>query len=182
MRFHNITFFTYAQLEDKTQFDFVIKFSKEFELKNDYFKIGDITELTFGQVKEIQHKYEKGLEYSGYIDFLKDVKNLKVEEIVNTRLLDFYQSLNYLNSEIERLNIIEAKTLSHEPSSLEIRAGIDKFNVFGNFNQIAFFCEKFNWSLEYVKGLKYSDAFAFLYRDKVSNDFQKNYTKLSASK
>jgi len=179
MRINNITFLEYCKLEDKSAFDFVIKFSKEFELAIDHFGVGDITLKKFGTVKELQHKYEKGIEYKDYFELIEDMTGKKENEIMSIRLMEFFQAIRYLNTEIERVNTLETKMLSHEPTDLEIRAGIEKFNVLGNFNQKTFFCDKFNWTLEYVDNMKYTDAFAFLYKDKLMTDFQKKYTKLS---
>ena len=176
MELKNITLKEYVELDDKKEYEFALKYSKEFKKSNDYFKLGDFNELKFGFVKDAQYYLSNGMTYDRYASMISEQKNIK--NIGNTHILDFFQSFNYFQEQIKQISDIEmvalaSKNTSKEQEEMEA-AGIEMFEVFGVYLQIRSIAIALNTTIEQVRNMKYSDAFVELAYQKTDFQFKKN--------
>ena len=162
--------------EEKEKLLFAVRYSRKAKPR-DVFGFGDITKKTFYEVKEFQRLFSLSYDaaVTAVIDWLHDNK------VKDPDAFDFFAFYNYIKSEVEKVNKIEEK-LAYSPSVDEDIAGIDRFNQFGYFGQVLSICERFGWSLEYVKDLPYNTAFTILLYYKEQADFNKKITDIKFRK
>jgi hypothetical protein len=155
MKFNNITYGQYLDLEDKSEIDFAIKYM----LPKDYFNVGDFTELKFGLIKDIMFDVSKGLSFETFIDYFEKITTVKLKDAKVLELFGFHK---YLISEIERIAKIENNGLSYSPTDEEIRAGIDIFEKYSYYPQLRSIAIAFYMTIDEVRELKYSHCFTEL--------------------
>jgi len=65
----------YVELEDKSEYDFAMKYAFIFTEPTDEYKVGDVMELSFGFIKDFQYEMEKGLTYDKLFQFISEVSS-----------------------------------------------------------------------------------------------------------
>jgi hypothetical protein len=179
----DITLKEYFELEEKENYDFAIKYSKSvFNKPLDIFKIGDMTELSFGLIKDLQYDIEQGLSWMKFLDYLEEITGIDVKKIVNYKLTAICRVRSYILKEIERINEIENELLAYYPDSDEKNAGIDEFNKFGNYGQLRKLANEDVTKLDEVKKIKYSIGLMELYYQRVESDYQLRLMKIKSKK
>jgi hypothetical protein len=174
----DITFKDYVEIEDKSLYDYCIKFAYSFNNPIDHFKIGDFTELSFGIVKDIQFDMAGGIGWEKLIEYFEILSGRNKKEISGMRLIELCQSKKYLSDEIEKINHIESEALSYIPDADEERAGIDRFNTFGAYLQFRSIATIFAVDIETVRSWKYSHCLIELYYQKMSYDYEKELLRI----
>ena len=122
MQYKNYNLVEYTNLPDKSEFDFIMRFDKKFTVSIDVFNLGDFTELTFGYVKDLQYRSTKGMTWLDICEVIAKIKKLKVKQVAQYGMLELCQQKNYIQEEIERINLVESTVLGHEPEDEEVRA------------------------------------------------------------
>ena len=120
MQYKNYSLVEYTNLFDKSEFDFIMKFDKKFSVSIDVFNLGDFTELTFGYVKDLQYKANKGMTWIDICEVIAKVKGYKLKQVAQNGMLELCQQKNYIQEEIERINLVESTVLGHEPEDVEV--------------------------------------------------------------
>jgi hypothetical protein len=173
----------YLELEEKENYDFAIKYSKSiFNKPLDLFKIGDMTELNFGIIKDLQYDIENGLTWIKFLEYLEQITGIDIKKIVNYKLTAICRVKSYIFKEMERINEIENELLSYMPDSDEQNAGINEFNKFGTYGQFRKLANEDVTKLEEVKKIKYSIALMELYYQRVESDYQIRLMKIKSKK
>ena len=160
----------YLELEpdDRSDYDFALKFAIQFTKCEDTFSIKDVSEIEFGLVKEYMQRLEQ-MTYFELLDILKKIKDLNY---LNMPLDVFSRGVSWLNNEIENLIEIEGKMLVSNLSAKELNAG-DKLDGLGYYLQERELCGGDITKLEAIRSLPYSACFTELYARKKINDYQK---------
>jgi hypothetical protein len=82
--------------------------------------------------------------------------------------------LNKLKAIIEKENEVLKSDITHEQKA----AGIENFNVLGDFNTIDLIASKYSYTHEQVENLKYDLIFLILYKSNLTSKFEKAYSEL----
>lgn len=173
----------YLELEEKDDYDFAIKYSKSiFNKPLDVFGIGDMTELTFGIIKDIQYDVLEGMNWIKFLEYLQTLTKINLKKLVNYKLTTICRVKSYIYEEIKRINEIETELLGYTPDSDEKSAGIDSFNQFGTYGQLRKLANEDITKLEDVKKIKYSICLMELYYQKTENEFQTQLMKIKSKK
>jgi hypothetical protein len=169
-----ITFLEYIQLEDKSVYDFWMKYAYECQAK-DVFGVGDFMKLPFGFIKDQQYELTKGMGWEKMLDAFSILTKKTVKQLVKYPLLEICQFKNYFLAEMEKINMVESETLSHSADKKEIAAGIDRFNVLGAYLQIESLAGNDVLKIESVKKLPYETCYLWLYSQSLKADYQHDY-------
>lgn len=175
MKLKNITVLEFCLLDEAERgtYEFAIKYSDITKAK-DIFKIGDLTKKTFGEVKDYQTIASSKDAIIKFTELLP--------ESLNMNIFDYISGLNYIFEEVDRVNKIEQKLLSHEPTIEEVSAGIDRFAQLGVGIQIDNLAHGKVWLYETIRNLKYEDCLFKLLLEKLNNDYKKDYYKIITQK
>lgn len=174
----NITFKSYLALEDKAEYDFLIMFSGLFNKPEDIFCFGDLTNQSFGFIKELQQDFNKGLTWERFFYHIKK----PIDQLLEYGLMELCQARSYFKSEIERINKVESEILASETTEDEIRSGIEKFSVFGPYTQLRSIAITFGKLPREIESMKYSDALLELYYQKLSFEYQSTLREIRTSR
>ena len=128
----DISFQDYISLNNRSQYDYYLRYGKLKPL--DYFKLGDITEQSYGFVKDMQEY----LNYSGltWINYFKTMEEYGHKINPKDSLFTLQQSRLWLKEQIEFVNKLESDGLGHTPEPDEEVAGIDMFGKYRSFMQL----------------------------------------------
>ena len=176
MKLPFITIGEYCQLnnEERKDYDFAIKYSKQAEAK-DILLFGYITKKTFGDVKDWQQLFS---ENESFVKFL----TMFDEKLLTLDVFSFFAFYRYVESEVVRVSEIEQKLLSHEPTADEVASGIDRFNIFGVAIQIDNLAKGDITKWEVIRKMPYEHCLLKLVMDKTANDFTRDYQELMIKK
>ena len=110
----------------------------------------------------------------------------KVEQIKGS-LLDMnvssvYSAGLYLINQLKEILERENELLSSNITEEQKRAGIESFNVLGEFNTIDMIAEKYKYTHKEVEELDYDLIFLILYKNKLTTNFEKNYSEILKEK
>jgi hypothetical protein len=175
MLLQNIKYKDYFTLEDRSEYDFAIKYCKA----EDVFNVGDFIELPFGIVKDMQYHVTNGLTFETFIEYFTKLTKVDVKDVY---LFDLFKFHKHVISELEKIYDIENRSLSSEPTDLELRAGIENFSKYGYYSQFRQIMITFGISEQQVYDMPYNKVFMELLYQKDLNDFHSRYSKISMSK
>lgn len=164
-----ITLRKYVELEDKSEIDFLIKYSGLFNMPVDTIGIGDLTERTFGEVKDLQYEIDKGL---SFYEALKWFEKFNPEILKTIRIDKACQAFRFLIQEVSRINDIEKDLLSSPAKAEYVEAGIEDLNQLGIYLQLRQIATTFHMTVDEVKAMPYNDAFLELVTQKRISDFE----------
>lgn len=136
-----------------------------------------IMSLRFVDVSDIKENFES-MNVNGIISSLRLAFGLKENEILHTDVVEFYQAFNWMQEELDRIYKAEKK-LNSQPESKLKEAGINELDIFGNLNSLIAIGEKFATPPHEVEKWSYSLVFSLIYHNKISNEIQKRYDKIS---
>lgn len=179
MTLPNITVKEFLELQDTElihQYEFFFKYSIVMNEAIDHFKIGDMTEQSFGLIKDLQFDISEG--ETGWIKLISYIEKIIHQKCGDLDLTTFVQTWKYILSEIERISEIESIALKYEATDEEIQAGIDRLGVLGIYMQIRSLTKGDITKNEMVRNMKYSDAFVELVTQKMLSDYEKELVKI----
>lgn len=177
----NITFVQYVELKDKSAYDYAATYSRVLNTPVDIFKVGMFNKLTFGQVKDLQTTFASGVDYKEMINFVCNLKKLKLKEVVLKPFFEICKFRSYVISEIEKIQRIE-ESLNYKVSAQDKTAGIEKLAKFGVGIQIDKLAMGKIWMYETVRKQDYEKAFFKLLMDKEINEYNAIRNKLNQKK
>ena len=174
----DITLKEYFELEDKTEYEFALKYAKPL----DVFNVGDFTEFEFGFIKELQQDMNEGLTWINLIEYLERLMKKDKKQIVNYKFWTIARFKSYIEAEIERITEIENELLSYVPDAIEVQAGIEAFNKFGYYGQLRKLAKEDVTKLKEIEKTKYSICLTELYYQKTSDEYQNEYNRIKYKK
>lgn len=151
----------------------------------------DIKTKTFAQKILLQRVKSKELDKALALYYQPIVSGRKFDydkamellpEIEKLKLCDVYCIADYLFKQLKVVLEMEKKELSVPPTSEQIRAGINMFDVFGVNNTIDALAGGDILKYEKVLKLNYNTVFLKLKRTKLEGKYRKNYEKIMQSK
>lgn len=181
MSLKNISYRKYAVLEDKSEYDFYIKYSIVCNTSKDIFKLGDMTQRSFGLIKDIQYDLGQGeLTWLRYLEYIQTMTGKSIKRLALLGIVELCQSHKYFISEIQRIIEIESIALEYAPDNKEVRAGINKLDDLAIYLQIRSIAQELNMTIKQVKDMKYEEAFVELVAQSRLADYSKKYMKINA--
>jgi len=176
MKLESITIGEYCQLDEDERevYDFAVKYSVQSEPR-DVLSFGDITKKTFGEVKDWQQRFSS---QDAFVKFLTHFE----EKCLSLDVFSFFAFYRYVQSEVERVSLIESQLLAHEPTAEEQAAGLERFAKLGVGIQIDNLAKGKVWMYETIRALPYEECLFKLVLDKTNNDFQIDYQKVLNNK
>jgi len=178
----NLTFNEYFVLEDKSEQNFAIKYSKELNDPVDIFEIGDFTELTFKTVKDMQYNISNGLTWENVFELVESVKGISYKVLGLKTIFDLARFKSYIDIEIQRINTIENIALSHTATTDEEIAGIDDLSDLGSYLQFRELANEDITKIKEIEQMKYSDCLLELVARKRIYDYRKSYNDRKSRK
>lgn len=175
MEIENIIIAKYFELQDRKTYDYIINYSTD---SKDLFNIGDFTNLTFGVVKDMQYKFNKGIGIKSILEFISNHTEQELSEIGKTNFMDFVKAFNYIKKQIEFINTIEENSLVGVMDADAEQAGVDRFDKYGYWIQIDKLAGGDPLKYEAVKNLTYLDCHTKLYYEVEKEDYNSTLNKI----
>ena len=167
----------YIELEDKSEYDFFMKYSIVLNTPVDHFRLKNMSETqTFGMIKDLQYDLSEGMNWYQIIDYLgkltgqKNIQNMTIDKIC--------QQWKYIISEINRISEIESIALAYYPTNEEKQAGIDKLSALGSYLQFRNIAKEINLTIDQVKNIPYAEGFLELVTQKKLSDYDSSLIKI----
>lgn len=170
----NIGEYLHLSEEERESYDFAIKYSEQAEAR-DILAFGDLTDKTFGEVKDWQQRFS---EQDVFVKFLTNY----YPESVGFDVFKFFAAFRFVEGEVLRVAEIEAKLLHHEPSIEEEAAGLERFAKLGVGIQIDSLAKGQVWMYETVRQMPYKECLFKMVLDKTNNDYQNEFQKVLLNK
>jgi hypothetical protein len=106
-----------------------------------------------------------------------EVEKIK-EGLLGLSVSSVYSAGIYLINQLKEIVEREGKLLKSEVTEQQKRAGIDSFNVLEEFNTIDMIAKDYKYTHKEVEALEYDLIFLILYKNKLSTNFEKNYSEI----
>jgi hypothetical protein len=110
-----------------------------------------------------------------------EVEKIK-EGLLDMNVSSVYSAGLYLISQLKEIVEREAELLKSEVTEQQKRAGIESFNVLGEFNTIDMIAKDYKYTHKEVEELEYDLIFLILYKNKLTSTFEKNYSEIMKEK
>lgn len=180
MELENITFGQYLALPDpdREQYDFFMMYSTVLNNPTDTMAIGDMTERSFGLVKDMQYDLSQGMTWTAVTEYIIKLTSKSYADIAGMPLDQFCQGWKYIQGEIERITEIEAITLAYTPTDDEVRAGIDRLAPLGMYLQFRSIAKSLGYSIDQVKAMRYDEAFLELTTQKLLSEYETEIARI----
>lgn len=164
-----------------------IAVNDEFKKSSDILNIGDITECSFGLVKEIlmdmEGEWTFGQQYESLQKILLEKQNNT--DILSMNIVEFIQELNYVKDCLEQIVKNEIELLSNSDfDEIAERAvigdnGKSLFEGIEVYLQLRQLANEDITKIDQIEKMKYSDCFLELYARNQLNKFESNYNRLT---
>lgn len=182
MDLKNISFGEYLALDNQEEYSFFMRYSNVLNRAQDTFMIGDMTEKSFGIVKDLQFDMSQGMTWNQIIEYIMKFTGKDYGQIVALPLTKFCPGWKYIQGEIERITDIEMAALSYTPTNEEKEAGIDNLDILGVYLQIRKIALTLRYSIEQVKAMRYDEAFLELVTQKKLSEYESELSKVYKNK
>lgn len=173
LKVENISIEEYLNLEDKSEFHWLMNYAKPYRTAEDLYDIGDVKSLSFGFIKDYQSEFVKGMSFVTQLNLTTDVLGIDKDD----KLINVCRGLTYLDSEIVKIAEMESAQLQFSPSGKEISAGIDSFNKFGAYSQFRKLAGGDITKIEKVREMSYYSCFVELLYLNTEASYQKRLNK-----
>jgi hypothetical protein len=165
----DISFRKYAELKDKSVYNYAAMYSRVLNTSKDIFDIGEFNKLTFGQVKDAQTAFANGVYWLKLLNFVSEIKSISVKKIAKYKFFELCKFRRYVEEQLDKIQRIESK-MYYEVTGIDKAAGIDKLTQFGVVIQIDKLAGGDVMKWELVKQLPYAIGFMKLYMDKTVDE------------
>lgn len=178
----NITFKQYFNLEDRTAYDYALKYGKLPPC--DFLGLGSFLERPFGFVKDMQYlaTSSTGLTWSGFFEQLEKLLKISFDKLTDKSLFELYQTRLYCVEEIEKINKTESESLGHSPTPEESAAGLERFAEYKAFIQYDALAAGDLTRFEEIEKLPYSLCFTKLKLEADRDQYDRDYTTILKNK
>lgn len=167
METFKITFKQYFELDDKSDYDFLLRYEKSYIKPVDNYSIGDLKKKSFGIVKDLQSD----------CNLFNIVNTLSINP--NDLLFKVSQSYYYVYNELCKINELETQLLGNSYASDEqIEAGIEDFEKIGVYMQFHELTGGDVTKYETVRNTEYNVCLLELYTRKLKYDYFERFNKI----
>ena len=172
----NISFITYSNLEDKSKYDYLLRYAK-FEYEN-IFSLKPLADNTFGHVKNVQELLNyTGLTWEMFFQLISEEKGITIKAVAENSLFDLHRQRLWLKNEVEEINKLE-NSIGSGVTKLQEAAGIERFNKYRSFLVLDNLAGGDITKYEEIKGTPYWTCFVKLRLEAERNDYQEKYNEL----
>ena len=178
----DISFREYFEREDKYEYDFLARYGRAFTASEDTLGIGDVMQLSFGLVKDIQADLEEGIDWQSMTTYLSLASRIEIKLLTGRKFLEICKARSYLVTEIERLIELERRELSHAPTSEEINAGIEDLGYLSIYLQMRSIATTFSKSIEEIRAWTYEACFTELVASKRLYEYDRRLIEIRRPK
>ena len=179
MILNNITFADMLKLTDEEAFiySYSFKYGRFLNKAKNHFKFKPLREYTFGQIKDVQQEIEKGLQVS---DIPRVLALFEGDDLryFNETIVEVFQQFAWVKESVIDITEIEREALSRQLTDKEIKAGVDRFEMFGVYPQIRSFANAFNQTIDWARSQPYEHGFVELIYQKTLGEYESNYSKI----
>ncbi|TYP71495.1 hypothetical protein [Aquimarina intermedia] len=154
----------------------IIKPSNEFGK----YKAKKLGVLSFGQVASIKRNVLNP-NYDSLIETFQLVYDVKVDQILNSDIVDFLQAFNYILESTKNLITKENKALSSDPDFDLEMAGINRLSVFGELSTLIAIAEKFGKTPQEVEEWQYNFVLSLMIHNKIYKEIEQKYNEIKQS-
>ena len=180
MQIKNISFRQYAELEDRAEYDYYLKYG--FFDPEDVFNTGKFLDLSFGEVKDMQYYMSSGLTWENFFKALSELKGLNYKELAERSIFDLHKARLYFAEQVSLINSMESDHLGHQATPEETQAGIEMFSSYGAFIQFDKLAGGDPLKYGEIKKLKYDLCFTKLKLEADRNEFNERYHEIIKNK
>lgn len=175
----NISFLEYVEKGFDSRYDYALLFGNFEPL--DLFSLGDLTNHTFGFVKDIQEilNYE-GLTWDRLFDEMSKFLKVDKKSLYQYKFFDLFRFKLFLKKEVEKINELESKAFGHETTIIESEAGIDEFAKYRSFIQLDKLANGDILKYDEIRKQPYFICFTKLKLESDRVEFDKRFAKLSS--
>jgi hypothetical protein len=177
MEIRDITLKEYFELEDRSEYDFVMKYSQRFNEPTDIFGMGELTNRSFGFVKDLQYTFSEGVEWKELINFVEVLTGETQRKLIEYRFIDWCKFMAFMVESLGTISKLE-EHLVYQTTGADEDAGISNLNKFGVFIQIDTLAKGDIRLYEQIRGLKYDLCFTKLLMDKEIQEYINNRSKV----
>jgi len=178
MKVIDITFKEYVELKDRTTYDYYLRYA-DFE-PGDLFGLNDITEHTYGFVKDVQELLNyTALTWGNYTELLEEYNISTPINTGNLSLFKLHCSKLWLKEQIEQLNELESIALGQASTAKEQAAGVDMFAEYRSFIQLDKLSDGDILKYDEIKKMPYLRCFTKLKLEADKQTFQINLNNLN---
>lgn len=173
----DLTFKEYLEKEDKYPYHYANLFSNKLNEPVDVFGFGPIHLMTFGQVKDLQYLFRKGLTWELLIQSVEMIKGIDKKEIIENKYFDLCKFMAFIRAGLDSIIRLE-EHLSHEATDKDVAAGIENLSKFGIALQIDKLAHGLIWEYETVRKQKYMLGYTKLLMEKERDLYNYNFNKI----
>lgn len=176
MEFENISINDFLNLDGtrREEYNFYLRYSVVTNKPVDHFKVGDMTERTFGLIKDLQYDMSHGMTWVKVVEYMK----IMTTKDASLDLATFMQQWTYIKKEIERITEIEDMLLAYTPDDDEVRAGIENLSELGSYLQFRQIAQSLNLTIDQVKEMRYDEGFLELVTQKRLSDYERELVRI----
>ena len=165
----------YVELDDKSQYDFAMRFAVKFNESINEFEIDDIFELPFGFIIDYQFEMIQGMSLMRQIELIQSITK---KDVLKMDLDVFCRGCKFVNEGMLQIAEIERQKLSYAPTFDEQNAGIENlFEGLEFYMKVRKLANNDITKIESIRALPYSKCFLELYTQKQEYEFQNNLIK-----
>ena len=172
-----ISMLDYINLQDKSLYNYVSNYSSKLNEPKDVFKFDSLKNKTFGEVKDIQYFFQKGINWMDLINFVETYCEIDAKESVKTGFFEWCQFRRYIESELDGIYKIEM-LLNYQSTGKDESAGIDKLAKYGVLIQIDQLALNDITKRKEVRAINYMEAFTKLLKDKEIDEYTQQLNKI----
>lgn len=180
MKLENIPFRDYLKMNEAEAYVYTysLKFGATLNRAIDHMTIGDLQNRTFGEIKDLQLMFDKGLAIYEMVKPIAMLTDKEESEIYKMGIVEVSQTFAYIRDSIAELNEAERQRLTRALTDKEVRAGIDRFEDYSVYPQFRSLALTFGLTINEVRNMPYSEAFLELCYAKDLAEYQEAYGKL----
>ena len=164
-----------------------IAVNEEFQKSSDILNIGDITECSFGLIKEILMDMEGVWSFENQYEALRKIMLEKGNnaDILSMNIVEFVQQLNYMKDCLDQIIKNEIELLSNSDfDEIAERAtigdnGKSLFEGIEVYLQLRQLANEDITKIDQIEKMKYCDCFLELYARNQLNKFESNYNRIA---
>ena len=164
-----------------------IAVNEEFQKSSDILNIGDITECSFGLIKEILMDMEGVWSFENQYEALRKILLEKGNnvDILSMNIVEFVQELNYMKDCLDQIIKNEIELLSNSDfDEIAERAtigdnGKSLFEGIEVYLQLRQLANEDITKIDQIEKMKYCDCFLELYARNQLNKFESNYNRIA---
>lgn len=163
MQLNRVKISDYLLMEDRSQYDFLIRYADMFNKPENVLGLPPVEEMPFGFVKDTMVDVQDGIMLTKEIDIISrfvDIKNAYLDEYTRT--------CKWFYKQLEELSYKEVTLLSANKQM----KGSEKLQPIALYVQKRTIAKELNMTIEQVDNMKYADAFVELYTQKILNDIE----------